>query len=57
MLGKINERVTLSGVVELEAASAEDFKGNDTSDISLATVELGLDAEINEWVNAHLLLL
>jgi hypothetical protein len=57
LLGKINERVTLSGVVEVEAASSEDFAGADTSDITLATVELGLDAEITEWVNAHLLLL
>lgn len=57
LLGKINERVTLSGVVEMEAASAEDFDGNDTNDITLATVELGLDAEITEWMNAHLLLL
>jgi hypothetical protein len=57
LLGKINEWVTLSGVVELELASAEDFEGNDTSDITLATVELGLDAEIKEWVNAHLLFL
>jgi len=57
LLGKINDRVTLSGVVEVEATSAEDFDGNDTSDITLATVELGLDAEITEWVNAHLVLL
>lgn len=57
LLGKINERVTLSGVVEVEASSAEDFDGADTSDITLATVGLGLDAEITEWVNAHLLLL
>ena len=57
LLGKINERVTLSGVVEVEAFSAEDFKGADTSDITLATVGLGLDAEITEWVNAHILLL
>ena len=57
LLGKINERVTLSGVVEVEATSAEDFDGADTSDITLSTVELGLDAEITEWVNAHLLLL
>jgi len=57
LLQKINERVTLSGVVEVEAASAEDFDGNDTSDITLATVALGLDAEITEWVNAHILLL
>lgn len=54
---KINERVALSGVVEVEAASAEDFAGADTSDITLATVELDLDVEISEWVNAHLLLL
>ncbi|MGB3647444.1 MAG: LbtU family siderophore porin [Desulfobulbales bacterium] len=57
LLGKINERVTLSGVVEVEAFSAEDFNGADTSDITLATVGLGLDAEITEWVNAHILLL
>ena len=57
LLGKINERVTLSGLVEVEAASAEDFEGSDESDITLATVELGLDAEITEMVNAHLLLL
>jgi hypothetical protein len=57
LLGKIKERVTLSGVVEVEAASTEDFEGADSSDISLATVELGLDAEITEWVNSHLLLL
>lgn len=57
LLGKINERVTLSGVVEVEAAFAEDFEGSDESDITLATVELGLDAEITEMVNAHLLLL
>ncbi|MEJ2333726.1 MAG: LbtU family siderophore porin [Desulfobulbaceae bacterium] len=57
LLQKINERVTLSGVVEVEAFSAEDFDGADTSDITLATVGLGLDAEITEWVNAHILLL
>src|SRR5210317_89231 len=57
LLQKINERVTLSGVVEVEAFSAEDFNGADTSDITLATVGLGLDAEITEWVNAHILLL
>ncbi|MFC1845133.1 LbtU family siderophore porin [Thermodesulfobacteriota bacterium] len=57
LLQKINERVSLSGTVELEAASSEDYDGNDTSDIALATVELGVDVELNEWVNAHLLLL
>jgi len=57
LLGKINERVTLNGVVEVEAVSAEDYDGADISDIILATVALGLDAEITEWVNAHILLL
>jgi len=57
LLGKINERVTLSGVVEVEAASAKDFDGADISDITLSTLALGLDAEITEWVNAHVLLL
>jgi len=57
LLGKINERVTLSGVVEVEAAFAEDFDGADSSDITLATAALGLDVQITEWVNAHILML
>jgi hypothetical protein len=57
LLQKINERVTLGGLVEVEATASEDYEGANESDISLATVELGLDAEITDWVNGHILLL
>jgi len=57
LLQSINDHVELSGLVEVEATSAEDFHGNDTSDITLATVEVGLDARISGWSQAHLLLL
>lgn len=57
LLQSINDHVDLRGLVEVEATSAEDFNGDDTSDISLATVEVGLDARISDWSQAHLLLL
>lgn len=57
LLQSINDHVDLKGLVEVEATAAEDFHGTDTSDISLATVEVGLDARISDWSQAHLLLL
>jgi hypothetical protein len=51
------ERLTLSGLVEVEAVAAEDFTGNTSSDISLATVEIGLDASLSPWAGAHLVFL
>ncbi|RJX34332.1 MAG: LbtU family siderophore porin [Desulfurivibrio sp.] len=57
LLQGINDHVDLKGLVEVEATAAEDFAGTDTSDISLATVEVGLDARISDWSQAHLLLL
>lgn len=41
------------GSVEVEASSGEDYSGNKSSDITLATVELGVDAALNERVTAH----
>jgi hypothetical protein len=57
LLQGINDHVELKGLVEVEAGSSEDFNGNDTNDITLATVEVGLDARISGWSQAHLLLL
>lgn len=57
LLQSINDHVELKGLVEVEATSAEDFNGDDQSDITLATVEVGLDARISDWSQAHLLLL
>ncbi|MCB1876661.1 MAG: LbtU family siderophore porin [Chromatiales bacterium] len=52
-----SDRITISGVVEVEASSARGYDGEDSSDITLATVELGVDAQITDWVGAHVLLL
>ena len=49
--------VEISGVIEAEVGFSSDFNDVDTSDIALATVELGFDAEINDRVSGHLLLL
>ncbi len=55
------EKVEISGLIEVEGYAASRGSGNkthrDSSDITLATVELEIDAQINEWVNGHLLLL
>jgi len=50
------EKITLSGLIEVET-NYEEADAGDTSDIALATVELGLDADISEHVGGHLLLL
>ena len=58
----INDHVELSGLVEVEAASwsVDDngfFEDDDGSDVSLATVEIGLDVQLSDWSSGHLLLL
>ena len=61
-LRTITDHVELSGVVEVEANSwsVDDngfYEDDDGSDFTLATVEIGLDAQISEWSSAHILLL
>lgn len=55
--GKLADRLEFSALVEIEAFAGKDFSGAKTSDVSLATVELGLDAKITEVVSAHVLAL
>ncbi len=55
LLDKISDRVSFSGLVEVGAAY-EDVKFNnapeeDSSDINLTTVEIGIGIEVNDWVN------
>jgi hypothetical protein len=57
LLQKINDRVAFSGVVEVEAFARNGYEDEDESDITLATVELGFDVAIAEWMSAHILLL
>ena len=47
----------VSGVVEVEFGTGDDFDGNSGSDIVTATVELSIDAEISEWFSGHVVLL
>jgi hypothetical protein len=61
--GGWTDRITISGVVEAEAGfSSTDYNDSatddvDESDIVLATVELGIDAEVYKHVSGHILLL
>jgi len=58
LMEKITENISLGGLIEVEASFEDNEEsGEDTSDIVLATVELGIDAEINENVTGHVLLL
>jgi hypothetical protein len=63
MLGKWADKITLSGVIEAEAGY-EDYdyddpgeRDEDSSDITLATVELGVDVDIVKHVKGHVLFL
>jgi len=48
----------VSGAVEIEMNSGEAYDSSEkSSDIALATVELGFDAKINDRVSAHVLML
>jgi hypothetical protein len=61
VLGKWAENITLSGAIEVEAGYENmNFAGagvedEDTSDIALAKVELGVDVDITEHVGGHVL--
>ncbi len=50
------DNISLSGLVEVEAGYADTPDGSE-SDIILATVEFGIDAQLTDWVNAHVLFL
>ncbi len=59
-LKTLTDRVELSALVEVEVNATDDDiadPGEDTSDITLATVEIGLDAQLSKWSSGHILLL
>ncbi|MDR3090431.1 MAG: LbtU family siderophore porin [Desulfobulbaceae bacterium] len=49
LIGKINDHVKLSGVLEADMVIGEDFDGRTSTDFSLSTAELLLEAEATEW--------
>ena len=55
-LGKISEWVTLSGTIEIEVGfESSDTDDSDSSDISLATTELGIEAAPKDWLTGFVL--
>ncbi|HDK37764.1 MAG TPA: LbtU family siderophore porin, partial [Thiolapillus brandeum] len=50
------ENITFSGLVEVEASYVDTPDGNE-SDIVVATVEFGIDAQLTDWINTHILFL
>ena len=51
------EGLELGGLVEVEGFAGEDYAGEQSSDITLATVELGLHASVSNWVEGRLVFL
>lgn len=49
--------VEMSGVIELEASSSDPYEGDHTSDLVVATAEIGIAAQINDWVAGEITLL
>ncbi len=51
------KNVTISGVVEVEAGYGKDYANEKTSDLNTATAELGIEAKINDYTSASVVLL
>jgi len=49
--------VEIGGVVEVEANNVDADGGSDESDIYVATVEIGVTAQVNDWTAAEIVLL
>ncbi len=56
-LGEWWQGVEMSGVIELEAAASDPYEGSETSDVVVATAEIGIAAQINDWVAGEIVLL
>ncbi|MDH5484290.1 MAG: LbtU family siderophore porin [Gammaproteobacteria bacterium] len=49
--------IEVSALIEVEAVNGENYASEKTTDITVATVEIGLDAAINEQLSGHVLFL
>jgi len=56
-ISNILDRVVVSGLVEVEGVYTSDYEDEDESDFELATAELGIDAQIHDFVSSHVLFL
>jgi hypothetical protein len=48
---------SIGGAVEVEANHSEDYSGTKSNDLTLATVELSFEAQLNDWVETSFALL
>ncbi|RLT98028.1 LbtU family siderophore porin [Ketobacter sp.] len=53
----LGEKVQVSGLIEIEATWGEGYDDESYSDLTVATVELGIAAELNDKVDAEIVLL
>ena len=53
----LGDKVEFTGVIEIEAALGEGYDDESYSDLAVATVELGIAAQLNDKVNAEIVLL
>ena len=51
------KRISLSGLVEVEYSNSETYAGANTSDVTMATMELGIEAKVNKSMTANIVLL
>jgi hypothetical protein len=56
-LADLTERITLHGLIEVEAAYNKPRGGDESSDMTLATVELGADIRVTDWLGGEIVLL
>ena len=49
--------IEIGGVVEVEAGWNDPYTGDSTSDVVVATVEVGIAAQINDWVASEIVFL
>jgi hypothetical protein len=57
LISALAEKITLSGLLELEAAYNKPEGGDESSDLTLATVELGLEVQATDYLGGHIVLL
>lgn len=49
--------IQIGGVIEVEAGHTSPYQGDNENDIVVATVELGIAAQINDWTQGEIVLL
>ncbi len=55
--GSLVDRILFSGLLEVEAQQISPDEGDRSSDLYLATMELGVAAQVNDWTSAEIVLL